>query len=36
MAMARELVHFVNGEPLEHEIASDVASRMTRQKPVKK
>ena len=29
MAMARELVHFVNGEPLEHEIAADVASRMT-------
>ena len=36
MAMARELVHFVNGEPLEHEISPDVASRMTRQKPVKK
>ena len=36
MAMAKELVHFVNGEPLEHEIAPDVASRMTKQKPVKK
>ena len=36
MAMARELVHFVNGEPLEHEIAADVASRMTKQKPAKK
>ena len=36
MAMAKELVHFVNGEPLEHEIAPDVASRMTKQKPAKK
>ncbi len=36
MAMAKELVHFVNGEKLEHEISPDVASRMTRQKPVKK
>ena len=36
MAMAKELVHFVNGEPLEHEIAPDVASRMTKQRPTKK
>ena len=36
MAMAKELVRFVNGEPLEHEIAPDVASRMTRSRSLKK
>ena len=36
MAMAKEIVRFINGEPLQHEISPDVASRMTRQKPVKK
>ena len=37
MAMVKELVHFVNGEPLEHEISPDVASRMTshNKKPAK-
>ena len=37
MAMARELVHYANGEPLEHEISQDVASRMTsgKKKPAK-
>ena len=37
MAMVRELLHFVNGEPLEHEIAQDVAARMTshKKKPAK-
>ena len=36
MAMAEEIVHFTKGEPLVHEIAPDVASRMTKQKPTKK
>ena len=35
MAMARELVHFVNGEPLEHEISMEAASRMTSQRKKK-
>ncbi|MBQ7333321.1 MAG: hydroxyacid dehydrogenase [Clostridia bacterium] len=36
MAMAEELVRYVNGEPLKHEITKDVASRMTKERPVKK
>ena len=35
MAMARELVHYVNGEPLEHEISLEAASRMTSQRKKK-
>ena len=35
MAMAKELVHYVNGEPMEHMISAEVASRMTKHKPNK-